>query len=198
MSQLSVFAESLYEMLQFQMGCRVLTFLQVLGFVLTFCVSGEYVMYLCSHVYFLQKLRIKFVTKRNSRKRQREQNADSKRKEKTSAKRQKTKDSPTEENSSKTPAKDETRSGDDKLMAKLDGAAEMGTKSEKTDEVEKLSVEDDEDMVEEEDPEEDPEEDEEEEEEEDMQDASPREDSSKEVNISNSPISLYLVQKEGS
>ncbi|XP_010666964.2 protein SHORT ROOT IN SALT MEDIUM 1 isoform X3 [Beta vulgaris subsp. vulgaris] len=153
--ELSVFAESLYEMLQFQMGCRVLT--------------------------FLQKLRIKFVTKRNSRKRQREQNADSKRKEKTSAKRQKTKDSPTEENSSKTPAKDETRSGDDKLMAKLDGAAEMGTKSEKTDEVEKLSVEDDEDMVEEEDPEEDPEEDEEEEEEEDMQDASPREDSSKEI-----------------
>ncbi|KAK7348760.1 hypothetical protein VNO80_23419 [Phaseolus coccineus] len=44
--ELSLFAESFYEMLQFQMGSRILT--------------------------FLQKLRMKFVIKRNQRKRQRE------------------------------------------------------------------------------------------------------------------------------
>ncbi|CAB4264667.1 unnamed protein product [Prunus armeniaca] len=44
--ELSLFAETLYEKLQYQMGCRLLT--------------------------FLQKLRIKFVMKRNQRKRQRE------------------------------------------------------------------------------------------------------------------------------
>ncbi|KAK4263478.1 hypothetical protein QN277_028877 [Acacia crassicarpa] len=44
--EISLFAESMYEMLQYQMGCRILT--------------------------FFQKLRIKFVMKRNQRKRQRE------------------------------------------------------------------------------------------------------------------------------
>ncbi|PQQ19523.1 cell division cycle and apoptosis regulator protein 1 [Prunus yedoensis var. nudiflora] len=44
--EISLFAETLYEKLQYQMGCRLLT--------------------------FLQKLRIKFVMKRNQRKRQRE------------------------------------------------------------------------------------------------------------------------------
>ncbi|XP_007046031.2 PREDICTED: cell division cycle and apoptosis regulator protein 1 [Theobroma cacao] len=45
--ELSLFAEALYEMLQYQMGCRILT--------------------------FLQKLRVRFMTKRNQRKRQREE-----------------------------------------------------------------------------------------------------------------------------
>ncbi|XP_058098239.1 protein SHORT ROOT IN SALT MEDIUM 1-like isoform X1 [Magnolia sinica] len=45
--QLSLFAESTFEMLQYQMGCRLLA--------------------------FLEKLRIKFVRERNQRKRQREE-----------------------------------------------------------------------------------------------------------------------------
>ncbi|KAK1438095.1 hypothetical protein QVD17_03898 [Tagetes erecta] len=57
--ELSVFAETFYEMLQFQMGSRILS--------------------------FLQKLRIKFVAKRNQKKRQREEVSDKKAKEKTSS-----------------------------------------------------------------------------------------------------------------
>ncbi|XP_058098240.1 protein SHORT ROOT IN SALT MEDIUM 1-like isoform X2 [Magnolia sinica] len=45
--ELSLFAESTFEMLQYQMGCRLLA--------------------------FLEKLRIKFVRERNQRKRQREE-----------------------------------------------------------------------------------------------------------------------------
>ncbi|XP_035540200.1 protein SHORT ROOT IN SALT MEDIUM 1-like [Juglans regia] len=64
--ELSLFAESLYEMLQYQMGCRLLT--------------------------FLQKLRINFVAKRNQRKRQRDEAHEKKRDKKSPAKRLRTND----------------------------------------------------------------------------------------------------------
>ncbi|CAI0405956.1 unnamed protein product [Linum tenue] len=62
--ELSLFAESLHEMLQYQMGCRLLA--------------------------FLQKLRIKFVAKRNERKRQLEGNDPKDKDGKSSTKRLKT------------------------------------------------------------------------------------------------------------
>ncbi|RVW84135.1 hypothetical protein CK203_053562 [Vitis vinifera] len=61
--ELSLFAETLYEMLQYQMGCRLLT--------------------------FLQKLRIKFVMKRNQRKRQWEETSEKGSDKRSSTKRQK-------------------------------------------------------------------------------------------------------------
>nr|XP_027085808.1 protein SHORT ROOT IN SALT MEDIUM 1-like isoform X2 [Coffea arabica] len=61
--ELSLFAESLYEMLQYEMGSRLLT--------------------------FLQKLRVRFVSKRNQRKRQREEDCTKKGEEKPTGRRQK-------------------------------------------------------------------------------------------------------------
>ncbi|XP_021725197.1 cell division cycle and apoptosis regulator protein 1-like isoform X2 [Chenopodium quinoa] len=171
--ELSVFAESFYEMLQYQMSCRVLT--------------------------FLQKLRVKFVTKRNRRKREREQNDERKGKEKASTKRLKTEDIPTEEKSSKPKQKDETISSDEKLMPEEDDKVVKGDELEKTDDAEKDIVEDDEEMIEEEDPEEDPEEDDEDgeddEDDEDMHDASLQKDSSKE-NIELGNIDAEQDQKQ--
>ncbi|OVA16333.1 DBC1/CARP1 [Macleaya cordata] len=75
--ELSLFAESLYEMLQYQMGCRLLT--------------------------FLQKLRLNYVKKRNQRKRERDENPEKViDKEKSSRKRQKTTEvTPVEKDSTK-------------------------------------------------------------------------------------------------
>lgn len=167
--ELSVFAESFYEMLQYQMSCRILT--------------------------FLQKLRIKFVTKRNSRKRQREQNADRKRKEKESVKRLKTEDNPTEKKSSNSKLRVETRASNEKLMIEEDNMVVKGDKSEKSNETEKETAEDDEEMIEEEDPEEDPVEDPEDDDE-DMQDASPQKDPSKE-DIESGKIDTEQNQNQG-
>ncbi|XP_027085808.2 protein SHORT ROOT IN SALT MEDIUM 1-like isoform X2 [Coffea arabica] len=61
--ELSLFAESLYEMLQYEMGSRLLT--------------------------FLQKLQVRFVIKRNQRKRQREEDCTKKGEEKPTGRRQK-------------------------------------------------------------------------------------------------------------
>lgn len=86
--QLSVFAETLYEMLQYQMGCRLLTFLQV-GFLFSVilwifytnlyffppCFWQTRPTWIYKLVYIVQKLRIKFVTKRNKRKRQKDLSA---------------------------------------------------------------------------------------------------------------------------
>nr|XP_043606626.1 protein SHORT ROOT IN SALT MEDIUM 1-like isoform X2 [Erigeron canadensis] len=78
--ELSIFAETFYEMLQYQMGSRILM--------------------------FLQKLRIKFVAKRNQKKRQREEKSDNKKEKSSSAKkspkRQKTEDVTAERKSVKT------------------------------------------------------------------------------------------------
>lgn len=87
--ELSLFAETFYEMLQYQMGSRILT--------------------------FLQKLRIKFVAKRNQKKRQREEASDKKEKDKTkksSPKRLKTEDVKAESKSDKTETLQEV--GDEK------------------------------------------------------------------------------------
>lgn len=139
--ELSLFAETFYEMLQYQMGSRILT--------------------------FLQKLRIKFVAKRNQKKRQREEASDKKEKEKTkksSPKRQKTEDVNAESKSDKTETLQEVK--DEKTVVKDEKMVVDDVENTKPeDESEK---EEDPDEDEDEDPEEDPEEDEE------MEDASPK------------------------
>lgn len=136
--ELSIFAETLYEMLQYQMGCRLLT--------------------------FLQKLRIKFVTKRNKRKRQREES--SKESELVSpVKRVKNEEKPNVEvKSIKTEIEDESQPDPGKTAVKEGGTS--------VDEAVKVKPENETD--EDEDPEEDPEEDEE------MPDRSPQHDSTNE------------------
>ncbi|KAI3812370.1 hypothetical protein L1987_17077 [Smallanthus sonchifolius] len=135
--ELSVFAETFYEMLQFQMGSRILT--------------------------FLQKLRIKFVSKRNQKKRQREEVSDKKAKEKTSSdkksspKRQKTDDVTVES-----------------TLVKTETLHESGPVDEKTDKDENMVIDDnvenmkaEDESVKDEDSEEEPEEEPEEDSEED-------------------------------
>ncbi|MEI4872683.1 hypothetical protein Q8G47_28560, partial [Klebsiella pneumoniae] len=86
--------EILYEMLQYQMGCRLLT--------------------------FLQKLRIKFVTKRNKRKRQREESA----KESELDKRVKNEEKPNVEvKSIKTEIEDESQPDPGKTAVKEGGTS---------------------------------------------------------------------------
>ncbi|KAK9076282.1 hypothetical protein SSX86_004615 [Deinandra increscens subsp. villosa] len=151
--ELSLFAETFYEMLQYQMGSRILI--------------------------FLQKLRIKFVAKRNRRKRQREEASDKKEKEKTktsSAKHQKT-DVTVESKSVKTETLQEDEKDmviDDEDITKKEDESEKDDSKEKPEDPEGESEEDleeepEEDLEEEpeEDPEEEPEEDTEEEPEED-------------------------------
>ncbi|KAK6913159.1 DBC1/CARP1 catalytically inactive NUDIX hydrolase domain [Dillenia turbinata] len=123
--ELSLFAESFYEMLQHQMGCRILS--------------------------FLEKVRIKFVTKRNQHKRQREET----KKEsvgKSDTKRLKG-DEPSAEVKSKTERADATDTAAEKSAEPKVGETTL----KKTDNVDaKLD-----DETYDEDPEEDPEEDEE-------------------------------------
>ncbi|KAI3713942.1 hypothetical protein L1987_72530 [Smallanthus sonchifolius] len=135
--ELSVFAETFYEMLQFQMGSRILT--------------------------FLQKLRIKFVSKRNQKKRQREEASDKKAKEKTSSdKKSSPKRQKTDVTIQSTPVKTETlhesgpvdeKTGKDENMVIDDNVENMKAEDES------VKDEDSEEEPEEE-PEEDPEEDE--------------------------------------
>ncbi|KAG5531791.1 hypothetical protein RHGRI_026421 [Rhododendron griersonianum] len=89
--ELSLFAESLYEMLQYQMGCRLLA--------------------------FLQKLRVNFVTKRNQRKRQREETSKGSDK-KSLAKRLKTDKATLEVKSAKTETQDAANCEDGKSSVK--------------------------------------------------------------------------------
>ncbi|KAK7274864.1 hypothetical protein RIF29_15964 [Crotalaria pallida] len=124
--ELSLFAESFYEMLQFQMGRRILT--------------------------FLQKLRTKFVTKRAQRKRQREEGNEKDNVKKSSAKRQKgdekdkVKSEPTNADSSN-PTQADNKKDDEKSVA------ENENNSDKEDDV-KMEEGTDEEEDPEEDPEE--------------------------------------------
>ncbi|XVF03307.1 hypothetical protein REPUB_Repub04eG0249900 [Reevesia pubescens] len=73
--ELSLFAEVLYEMLQYQMGCCILT--------------------------FLQKLRVRFMKKRNQRKRQREEIREKETEKKSSTKKLKSNELPVKNESTK-------------------------------------------------------------------------------------------------
>ncbi|RDX61931.1 hypothetical protein CR513_59791, partial [Mucuna pruriens] len=137
--ELSLFAESFYEMLQFQMGCRILT--------------------------FLQKLRIKFVTKRNQRKRQREDEHEKDAENKSPVKRQKGDDPTVKSDSTNMDTSNPTQVDDEKAVAENDNSS---------DKEEDVKMEDGTD--EEEDPEEDPEEYEE------MENGSPQHDASNDKN----------------
>ncbi|XP_012568287.1 protein SHORT ROOT IN SALT MEDIUM 1 isoform X2 [Cicer arietinum] len=108
--ELSLFAESFYEMLQFQMGSRILT--------------------------FLQKLRTKFVMKRAQRKRQREEGPDKDNANKSPIKRQKGDDSsvksepnldtsnPTQADNEKTVAENDNSSNKEEDV-KMENASDM-------------------------------------------------------------------------
>ncbi|KAK1267334.1 hypothetical protein QJS04_geneDACA000562 [Acorus gramineus] len=129
--ELSLCAESLYEMLQYQMGCRLLS--------------------------FLEKLYIRCVIKRNKRKRESNENPD-KDKEKSSQKRPKIVEEPPQNNDTdelKTMKSEIPDSG--KTLAKDDGsvAEQVESKKETDDEPEKETEEPEEEAEE---PEEEPEE----------------------------------------
>ncbi|KAK8534602.1 hypothetical protein V6N13_080942 [Hibiscus sabdariffa] len=160
--ELSLFAEVMYEMLQYQMGCRILT--------------------------FLQKLRVRFMTKRNQRKRQREEIHDKETRKKSPTKKSKSSDLPVKENES---AKADASSGPQQAQQDVEMTV---TKEETTtdhveepkmeagnnaDHVEEPNIKDE--IDEEEDPEEDPEEYEE------MDDASPQPNLSNEKNEEKEP-----------
>ncbi|XP_045810565.1 protein SHORT ROOT IN SALT MEDIUM 1-like [Trifolium pratense] len=91
--ELSLFAESFYEMLQFQMGSRILT--------------------------FLQKLHEKFVIKRAQRKRQREEEPDKDNANKTPTKCQKG-DDPSVKSETKVDASNPTQEDNEKTVAEND------------------------------------------------------------------------------
>ncbi|CAJ1932020.1 unnamed protein product [Sphenostylis stenocarpa] len=93
--ELSLFAESFYEMLQFQMGSRILT--------------------------FLQKLRIKCVIKRNQRKRQREDDHEKDDANKSPVKRQKEED-PSVKSESMNMDPNPTQVDDEKAVAQNDNS----------------------------------------------------------------------------
>ncbi|KAJ1423672.1 EF-hand domain [Sesbania bispinosa] len=131
--ELSLFAESFNEMLQFQMGSRILT--------------------------FLQKLRVKFVTKRAQRKRQREDEPEKDNVNKSPVKRAKGDDTSVKSESTNMDASNPT--DNEKAVAENDNSSDKEDDVKMEDETE-----------EEEDPEEDPEEDEE------MENGSPQHDSS--------------------
>ncbi|GMP92431.1 hypothetical protein CsSME_00042660 [Camellia sinensis var. sinensis] len=120
--ELSLFAESLYEMLQYQMGSRLLT--------------------------FLQKLRIKYVMKRNQRKRQREENAKENDK-KSSTKRVKTDEATVAAKTTKTEAQDAPQHDDEKSVVKEENTSVDGVenvKEEDDDEDPEEDPEEDDDM----------------------------------------------------
>ncbi|RZC24418.1 protein SHORT ROOT IN SALT MEDIUM 1-like [Glycine soja] len=119
--ELSLFAESFYEMLQFQMGSRILT--------------------------FLQKLRIKFVIKRNQKKRQRDDEQEKDDVKKSPVKRQKGDDPSVKSEPTNMDTSNPTQVDDEKAVVENENS------SNKEDDV---KMEDGSD--EEEDPEEDPEE----------------------------------------
>ncbi|XP_073016282.1 uncharacterized protein [Primulina eburnea] len=132
--ELSLFAESLYEMLQYEMGCRLLA--------------------------FLQKLRTRFVAKRNQGKRPREQTSKEKNEDNSSSKRVKTEDVEA------TKAENNDNTHKDNVTEEANITNEVAE--------DKVEDENEEQEPEEEDPEEEPEEDEE------MTDATPHLNSSKE------------------
>lgn len=134
--ELSLFAEVLYEMLQYQMGCRILT--------------------------FLQKLRVRFITKRNQRKRQREEKSDKETKKTSPTKRSKSNELPVMKNeSTKLDASTATQQGDEMIVTKEETTTDqveepkMANEETNVDHVEEPKIKDE---IEEEDPEEDPEE----------------------------------------
>nr|XP_023873380.1 uncharacterized protein LOC111985971 [Quercus suber] len=90
--ELSLFAESLYEMLQYQMGSRILT--------------------------FLQKLQLKFVTKRNQQKRQREEIQEKERDKISPVKQAKTSDLPVKEQDIKSETLNTAQPDEDKTKVK--------------------------------------------------------------------------------
>jgi hypothetical protein len=153
--ELSLFAETLYEMLQYQMGCRLLT--------------------------FLQKLRIKFVTKRNQRKRQREL-SEKENEKKSSPKRPKTDEANAETKLVKSEkedeiTKDEIKKEDETKMEEDNSAGSVKEEKTLTDDEVAAKV-----KTEEETDEEDPEEEEEEEEEDNDNDDEEMEDANEEEN----------------
>ncbi|KAK2429180.1 protein SHORT ROOT IN SALT MEDIUM [Trifolium repens] len=95
--ELSLFAESFYEMLQFQMGSRILT--------------------------FLQKLREKFVIKRAQRKRQRGEEPDKDSANKTPTKRQKGDDSSVKKSETKEDTSNPTQADNEKTVAENDNSS---------------------------------------------------------------------------
>ncbi|CAA2954884.1 cell division cycle and apoptosis regulator 1 [Olea europaea subsp. europaea] len=136
--ELSLFAESLHEMLQYKMGCRLLT--------------------------FLQELRIKFLRKRNQKKRPREETSKKENGENLSKKLVKVDESNENIESNKTEACDNAQTNDSNNIIK-----------EEVTPAKQLEHAKPQDEPGEEDPEEDPEEDEE------IHDASPHHDSRKEM-----------------
>ncbi|KAK6122470.1 hypothetical protein DH2020_043787 [Rehmannia glutinosa] len=169
--ELSLFAESFYEMLQYEMGSRLLA--------------------------FLQKLRIKFVAKRKQGKRERKETSEKEKEESSSRKRVKTGNTSEDPKSTKTENKTGNTSEDTKSTKtenKTGNSSEdmKSTKTETTDDAhrddsnnikeetksaEQVDTAKIEDEIEEEDPEEDPEEDEQ------MPDANPHHESTKEARI---------------
>ncbi|XP_057726340.1 protein SHORT ROOT IN SALT MEDIUM 1 [Arachis stenosperma] len=141
--ELSLFAESFHEMLQFQMGCRILA--------------------------FLQKLRIKFVTKRAQRKRQREESHEKDSESKSPSKRTKKDNPPVKSEPADMDTTVPTEGDDDKTVVQKD---KPGGEKEEDKPVEKEDVKMEDGSDEEEDPEEDPEEYDE------MENGSPQHDSS--------------------
>ncbi|KAL0326770.1 UNVERIFIED_CONTAM: protein SHORT ROOT IN SALT MEDIUM 1 [Sesamum angustifolium] len=125
--ELSLFAESFYEMLQYEMGCRLLA--------------------------FLQKLRIKFVAKRNQGKRQRADTPQKENEESSPRKRVKTDKTIEESKSAKTENTDDVHQGDSKISKEETDATEQVDEAKMDGEIDEEDAE--------EDPEEDPEENEE-------------------------------------
>ncbi|ESW25551.1 hypothetical protein PHAVU_003G045700 [Phaseolus vulgaris] len=138
--ELSLFAESFYEMLQFQMGSRILT--------------------------FLQKLRMKFVIKRNQRKRQREDENEKDDVNKSSPVKRQKGDDPSVKSEPTDMDTNPTHLDDEKAVSENDNS--------NNDKEDVVKMEDESD--EEEDPEEDPEEYEE------MENGSPKHDASADRN----------------
>ncbi|PKI36802.1 hypothetical protein CRG98_042751 [Punica granatum] len=144
--EISLFAESLYEMFQYQMGCRLLD--------------------------FLQKLRVKFVMKRNQRKRRLEETHERGSDAKPSTKLPKTSEDPVKSNKSASPEKSNSAQPNDEQMKDKEEDAPPVERAEDA------NMDDKEDDAYEEDPEEDPEEDLEECEE--LDDGAPEDDPSNE------------------
>ncbi|GKU99539.1 hypothetical protein SLEP1_g12374 [Rubroshorea leprosula] len=111
--ELSLFAETLYEMLQYQMGCHLLT--------------------------FLQKLRLRFVTKRNQQKRQREE-SEKGNENLSPAKHLRTSELPVKNESTKSETPPAAQKNDEQTRAKeettVDHVNEAKTKDEADDEPE--------------------------------------------------------------
>ncbi|GAB2242015.1 hypothetical protein Droror1_Dr00018790 [Drosera rotundifolia] len=152
--ELSLFAELMYEMFQYQMGHRLLT--------------------------FLQKVRSKFVMKRNRRKRQRQEASVKKMQNKTSTKRPKSDQNPGESKSTKSEKADgqpdgkspevkeeKAEVGQEENVKRESEVSKMPEVNKAKDEIKVEAEEEDPEEDPEEEPEEDPEEDPEEEPEED-------------------------------